>query len=153
MISRVTFDKTDYNVLPHKFEAGTPNMAGAAGLLAAIHYLQAIGFDAIQQHERELYAYAQTELAKIPGISMIGQAPDKVSVISFTLKDVHPHDIATILDQEAVAIRAGHHCAMPLMDRLGLVSTVRLSLGIYNNRADIDRLCVGLLKVGRLFAL
>ena len=152
MISRVTFSKTDYNVLPHKFEAGTPNMAGAAGLLAAIHYVTAIGFDAIQKHERELYAYAETELQKIPGITLIGQAPDKVSVISFTLKDVHPHDIATILDQEAVAIRAGHHCAMPLMDRLGLVSTVRLSLGIYNNRADIDRLCAGLLNVIRLFA-
>lgn len=151
MISRVTFDKTDYNVLPHKFEAGTPNMAGAAGFLAAIDYVNSVGFDTILAHEKELYAYAEIALEKVPGLKIIGEAPHKVSVISFVLDGIHPHDIATILDQEAVAIRAGHHCAMPLMDRLGLVSTVRMSFGIYSNRDDIDRLCTGLLKTVEMF--
>lgn len=152
MISYVTFDKTTYNVLPYKFEAGTPNMAGAAGFRAAIDYINAVGFEMIQAHERALYAYAEAALKEVPGLTIIGEAPHKVSVISFTLDDVHPHDVATILDQEGVAVRAGHHCAMPLMDRLGLVSTVRMSLALYNNCEDIDRLCAGLLKTIDMFS-
>lgn len=152
MISYVTFDKTNYNVLPYKFEAGTPNMAGVAGFRAAIDYINAVGFETIQAHERVLYAYAEAVLKEVPGLTIIGEAPHKMSVISFTLDHVHPHDVATILDQDGVAVRAGHHCAMPLMDRLGLASTVRMSLALYNNREDIDRLCAGLLKTIAIFS-
>ncbi len=151
MIYRVSFEKTEYNQPPTKFEAGTPNIAGVAGFKAAIDYFNHIGFDTVQAHEAVLYQYARTQLQTVPGITLIGKSSQQCSVISFTLDDVHPHDISTILDQEAIAIRAGHHCAMPLMQRLGLPATARLSLGIYNVTDDIDRLCEGLRKTVKLF--
>lgn len=151
MIYRVTFEKTEYNRPPLKFEAGTPNIAGVAGFRAAIDYLNGIGFDTIMAQEAALYQYAQKQLQTIPGLKIIGQSEQQCSVISFTLDDVHPHDISTILDQGAIAIRAGHHCAMPLMQRLELAATARMSLGIYNVKADIDRLCEGLRNAVALF--
>lgn len=151
MIYLVSFEKTEYSQPPFKFEAGTPNMAGVAGFKAAIEYLNQIGFEVIQAHEAQLYQYARMQLQRVPGIRLIGQSEYQCSVVSFTLDDVHPHDISTILDQEAVAIRAGHHCAMPLMQRLKLPATARMSLGLYNDTNDIDRLCEGLHKAVRLF--
>ncbi|MCB1826893.1 MAG: aminotransferase class V-fold PLP-dependent enzyme, partial [Coxiellaceae bacterium] len=151
MIRQVTFEKTDYNVLPYKFEAGTPNMAGAVGTAAAIDYVNRIGMDAIVEHEMELMAYATDVLSSVSGLKIIGTAKEKVSVISFILDTVHPHDIGTILDNEGVAIRVGHHCAMPLMDYFGLAATARASFGIYNNKKDVDRLVLGLDKVRNVF--
>jgi len=151
MISRVTFEKTEYNVLPHKFEAGTPNMAGVIGLGAAIDYLNRIGMDNIFNHEEELLSYAMDALKAIPGIRFIGTALEKVAVISFVMDCAHPHDIGTILDTEGIAIRAGHHCAMPLMERFGVPATARISFGLYNQKEDVDRLVEGLHKVKKLF--
>ncbi len=151
MIRMVTFDKTEYARAPHKFEAGTPNMAGIAGLKAAIGYLNHIGYAAIMAHEGDLYAYAQAQLAAIPGITIIGTAPHKMGALSFISDTVHPHDISTILDQHAVAIRAGHHCAMPLMQRLKVAATARMSFGLYNQRSDIDALCAALTVAVELF--
>lgn len=152
MISRVSFEKTDYNVLPYKFEAGTPPIAGVIGLSAAINYLQQFDWSSIINHELELLTYLQSALGSVPGLRIIGTAPDKIGVASFVLDQVHPHDVGTILDSEGVAIRAGHHCAMPLIERLGVPATVRASLGIYNNTSDIDRLMIGLEAVLRLFS-
>ena len=151
MIHTVSFEKTTYAPLPLKFEAGTPNMAGVAGLEAAINYINSVDYVALMAHERTLYAYAEQQLAEVEGLRIIGKAPEKRSVISFVMDGVHPHDLSTILDQEGVAIRAGHHCAMPLMKRLGLAATARMSLGIYSDQSDIDRLCVGLHKAVELF--
>lgn len=138
MIDRVTYEKTTFNVVPYKFEAGTPDIAGAVGLAAAIDYMNGIGIENIGAYEQELLSYATARLSEIPGLHIIGTAPNKSAVISFVVDGTHPTDIATILDQEGVAVRAGHHCAMPLMDRLGLPGTARASFSFYNTREEID---------------
>jgi cysteine desulfurase/selenocysteine lyase len=140
MILAVSFDKTVYNALPYKFEAGTPAIAEAIGLGAAIDYLESIGLDRIAAAEHDLLLYANERLATIPGLRFVGTAPEKAAVVSFTLDRVHPHDLGTILDSEGVAIRTGHHCAMPVMDFYGLPATARASFAFYNTRAEIDRL-------------
>lgn len=152
MILTVTFEKTTYNVAPHKFEAGTPDVGGAVGMAAAVDYLQAIGRDRIATHERSLMKYAEKALLGVDGLRMIGTARDKAGVHSFVLDGIHPHDLGTILDHEGIAIRTGHHCAQPVMDRLGVPATARASLGLYNTTADIDRLVDGLAKAKELFA-
>jgi cysteine desulfurase/selenocysteine lyase len=152
MILEVTFDKTIYNDLPYKFEAGTPNIAGVVGLGAAIDYLQAIGMPRIAAYEHELHDYMVGELKKVEGIRLIGEARDKASVQSFLLGDIHSHDLGTILDHQGVAIRTGHHCAMPAMQRLGISGTSRASVALYNNRDDIDRLVDALGKAREIFA-
>ncbi|MCH7536602.1 MAG: cysteine desulfurase [Proteobacteria bacterium] len=151
MILEVSFDGTVYNELPHKFEAGTPNISGVIGHGAAVDYLQAIGMQDIHDHETALHDYMVSELGKIDGIRLIGTAENQASVQSFMLNDIHPHDLGTILDQQGVAIRTGHHCAMPVMERLGLPGTARASLALYNNSADIDRLTEALEKARRIF--
>ena len=151
MIESVTFAKTTYNKLPFKFEAGTPNIAGVIGLGAALAYMQEIGMTTIEQHEQALLKYATEALRAIPGLRIIGTAKHKVGVISFVLDGVHPHDIGTILDDQGVAIRAGHHCAMPVMERFGIPATARASFGVYNTVEDIDALVLGLQEVLRLF--
>ncbi len=151
MIRKVSFEKTEYNDIPHRFEAGTPAIAGAIGLGAAIDYLEALGRPAIEEWENELLAYATDALNSVPGLRMIGTARHKAGILSFVMDNVHPHDISTILDKEGVAVRAGHHCAMPLMDRLGVPATTRASLALYNNREDIDALLKGLETVRALF--
>jgi cysteine desulfurase/selenocysteine lyase len=140
MILAVSFEQTVYNGLPYKFEAGTPDIAGAIGLGAAVDYLESIGLDRIAAAEHELLLYAGERLATIPGLRFIGTAPDKAAVVSFTLDKVHPHDLGTILDHEGVAIRTGHHCAMPLMEFYGLPATARASFAFYNTRAEVDQL-------------
>jgi cysteine desulfurase/selenocysteine lyase len=140
MILAVSFEKTVYNVLPYKFEAGTPDIAGAIGLGAAIDYLETLGMDRIAAAEHELLVYANEKLAAIPGLHFVGTAPEKAAVVSFTIDKVHPHDLGTILDHEGVAIRTGHHCAMPVMEFFGLPATARASFAFYNTRAEIDRL-------------
>jgi len=151
MISSVSFEKTIYNDLPYKFEAGTPDIAGAIGLAAAIDYVEAIGLDRIAAHERSLLDYGTELLSRIPGVRLIGTAREKTGVLSFVIEGVHPHDVGTILDSEGVAIRAGHHCAQPLMDRLGLPATARASLGLYNDRNDLDRLAEAIVKAIEIF--
>ncbi len=151
MIRLVTFEKTEYNVLPHKFEAGTPHIAGVIGLGTAIDYLMAIGFEKINAHEKALLNYVTQKLHQISGLKIIGNAPNKAGVISFTMEQVHPHDIATILDHKGIAIRAGHHCAMPLMERFKLPATARITFGLYNTFNDIDRLIDGLVWVNQIF--
>jgi cysteine desulfurase/selenocysteine lyase len=151
MIKSVTFEKTIYNDLPHKFEAGTPHIAGAIGLGAAIDYLNILGLDRIAAHEHELLAYGTRALASVPGIRFIGAAAHKAAVLSFTLEGVHPHDIGTILDHEGIAIRSGHHCAQPVMDRFGLPATARASLGLYNTKEEIDALVAALGRVNEVF--
>jgi cysteine desulfurase/selenocysteine lyase len=151
MISSVSFAKTTFAALPAKFEAGTPAIAQAAGLAAAIDYVGAIGMQRIAAHDADLVAYAQQALCALPGLRLVGTVPGKAGVVSFTLDYAHPHDIAQILDGVGVAIRAGHHCAQPLMDRLGLPAAARASFGVYNTRADIDALVDGLHKVEEMF--
>jgi cysteine desulfurase/selenocysteine lyase len=140
MILAVSFGKTVYNGLPWKFEAGTPDIAGAIGLGAAIDYLEALGMERIAAVEHELLLYANQQLAAVPGLRFVGTAPDKAAVVSFTIDRVHPHDLGTILDQEGVAIRTGHHCAMPVMEFFGLPATARASFAFYNTHAEVDRL-------------
>ncbi len=152
MILSVSFEKTIYNEIPHKFEAGTPDIAGVVGLGAAIDYLNGIGMDAIAAHERELLAYGTERLLEVPGLRLIGTAPQKASVLSFVLDDVHPHDVGTILDQEGVCVRTGHHCAQPVMERFGVPATARASLALYNDRSDVDRLVDAIHKVREVFA-
>lgn len=152
MISSVTFAKTQYNVLPYKFEAGTPNIAGVIAMGVAIDYLLSIGFADISEHEHGLTAYLTEQLQTVPGLTIIGTAANKIGVASFVMDCAHPHDIGTILDSEGVAIRAGHHCAMPLIERFSVPATARASLGIYNNTDDIDHLIQALYKVKELFA-
>jgi cysteine desulfurase / selenocysteine lyase len=151
MIRSVTFEKTEYNDLPWKFEAGTPDIVGAIGLAAAIDYVQAIGYDAIGRHETALLAYAVDALAEVEGLRLIGKPKHRAGVISFVLDDVHPHDIGTILDGEGICVRAGHHCAQPVMQRFGLAATARASFGLYNARDDVDALVVALGKVREIF--
>jgi len=152
MISSVAFERTRYADPPSRFEAGTPHIAGAVGLSAAIEYLCAIGFDRIATCERELLAYATGALSRVAGLRIIGTATEKAGILSFALDGVHPHDIATILDRDGVAIRAGHHCCQPLMDRLGVPGTARASLAFYNTRGDIDALAAALDRVREVFA-
>jgi cysteine desulfurase/selenocysteine lyase len=152
MIRTVAFEKSTWNDLPHKFEAGTPDIAGAIGLGAAIDYVQKVGLDAIESHERDLLEYGTAALASVPGLRIIGTARRKASILSFVMEGVHPHDIGTIVDREGVAIRTGHHCAQPLMDRFGIPGTARASLAMYNTREDLDALVRGLKQVRTLFA-
>jgi cysteine desulfurase / selenocysteine lyase len=140
MIYSVTFEKTQYNVLPYKFEAGTPNIAGAIGLGVAVDFLNRVGQDAIGAYEHELMLYATEQLQTIDGLRIIGQAKNKGGVVSFVVEGVHPHDVATLMDQDGIAVRASHHCAMPVMQHFKVPSTIRASLGVYNNFEDIDRL-------------
>jgi len=151
MISSVSFEKTTYNRIPFRFEAGTPNIAGTVGLGATIDYLEEIGMEGIAAYEEELLDYGTDALRKVPGLKIIGEARHKASVLSFVLEGIHPHDIGTILDQEGVAVRTGHHCAQPVMDRFGVPATARASLAFYNTREDIDRLVGGLETVRELF--
>ena len=151
MISSVTFEKTTYNKIPYKFEAGTPHIAGVIGLGAAIDYLWKIGMETIAQYEQELLAYGTQALLRVPGLRLIGTAKEKASILSFVLAGIHPHDIGTILDRNGVAIRAGHHCAMPVMDRFGVPATARASLAFYNTRQEIDCLVRALHQVLEVF--
>jgi len=152
MILEVRFDGTTYNDLPYKFEAGTPNISGVVGLGAAIRYLQRIGMERIAGHEREVLSYMTDRLSEIDGIRMFGTAKHKASVQSFLLDDIHAHDLGTILDHEGVAIRTGHHCAMPVMERFCIPGTARASLALYNDRSDVDRLVDALGTVRKIFA-
>jgi cysteine desulfurase/selenocysteine lyase len=151
MIASVTFEKTTYNTLPYKFEAGTPHVAGAIGLGAAIDYIQGIGLPGIAAHERDLVAYATERLSSVPGIRLIGTAKEKAGVVSFVLEGVHPHDVGTILDREGIAIRTGHHCTQPVMDFFGVPATSRASFGLYNTREEIDALVSAIYKVKEVF--
>ena len=151
MIETVTFAKTTFNALPYKFEAGTPHIAGAIGLGAAIDYMTALGMENIAEYERDLMAYGTEVLGDVPGLRMIGTAREKASVFSFTLGDIHPHDIGTILDQEGIAVRTGQHCAHPVMKRFGVPATVRASLACYNTREELDALVRGLHLVSEVF--
>ena len=151
MIRSVSFAKTEYNDLPWKFEAGTPNIAGAIGLGAALDYVAAVGIDAIAAHEKDLLAHATEGASRIPGLRIIGTAAHKASILSFVLDGVHPHDIGTILDRRGVAIRAGHHCAMPRMERFGIAGTARASFALYNTREEVDALVAGIEEVRRMF--
>ena len=151
MISSVTFEKTLYNTLPYKFEAGTPHIEGVIGLAAAIEYVRGVGLDAIAAYEADLLAYGTQALAAVPGLRLIGTAREKAGILSFVLEEVHAHDVGTILDHEGVAIRAGHHCAMPVMQRFGVPATCRASLAFYNTRGEIDALVRGLGKVKEIF--
>jgi cysteine desulfurase/selenocysteine lyase len=144
MISSVTFEKTTYNKLPYKFEAGTPDIAGVIGLGAALDYVADVGMDAIAAHEHDLLAYATESVSAIPGVRIIGTAAEKAGVLSFMVGDIHPHDVGTILDQEGIAIRTGHHCSQPVMERFCIPATARASFAIYNTREDIDALVRGI---------
>ena len=152
MISSVTFEKSTWNVLPYKFEAGTPHIAGAIALHAALDYIESVGFDAIGAHERDLLEYGTGVLQAIDGIRLIGTAPHKASILSFVMDGVHPHDIGTIVDREGVAIRTGHHCAQPVMERFKIPATARASLAMYNTREELDALGRALVKVREVFA-
>ncbi|MGC2694585.1 MAG: cysteine desulfurase [Candidatus Angelobacter sp.] len=147
MIASVTFDKTVYNRLPYKFEAGTPNIADTIGLGAAIEYLNHLGLDAIEQHEADLLAYATSAVEAIPGVRVIGTAKEKAGVLSFVMDEIHPHDIGTILDNEGIAVRTGHHCAQPVMQRFNIPATARASFGLYNTREEVEALVAGIHKV------
>ncbi|MBT8095177.1 MAG: cysteine desulfurase [Gammaproteobacteria bacterium] len=152
MILEVTFDRTTWNELPYKFEAGTPNISGVIGLGAAIDYLRDIGMQNVAAYENDVHDYMVAELAKVDGIRLVGEARRKASVQSFLLDDIHSHDVGTILDHQGVAIRTGHHCAMPVMQYFGIPGTARASLALYNNREDIDRLVAALQKAREIFA-
>jgi cysteine desulfurase / selenocysteine lyase len=152
MILTVRFDRTTYNSLPYKFEAGTPNISGVVGLGAAVDYLGNIDFAGAIAHEQALLAHAIATLQQIPGIRLIGTAPQRVGLVSFTLQGVHPHDLGTILDQEGIAIRSGHHCAMPVMEFFDVPATARASFALYNTMAEIDRLAAGVERARLLFA-
>lgn len=151
MIASVSFEKTTYADLPAKFEAGTGNLAGAVALGAALDYVTALGLPKIAAHEADLLAYATARLSEIPGLRIIGTAREKASVVSFVLGDIHPHDVGTILDQEGICIRTGHHCAQPVMTRYDLPATARASFGLYNTREEVDALAAGLRKVLEVF--
>ncbi len=152
MILSVSIAHSTYNAPPWKFEAGTPNISGAIGLAAAMDYLEALGRERVAAHEQRLLHLATAQLAAIPGLQIVGTAREKAAVISFTLRGVHPHDIGTILDQEGIAVRTGHHCAMPVMTYYGLAATARASFGCYNTEADVARLLAGLERVREVFA-
>ena len=152
MILSVSFEKTTYNHVPHKFEAGTPNIAGVIGMGAAVDYLNDIGLNRIGTYEQGLLAYATEAICRIPGVRLFGTAAHKAAVLSFTIGDVHPHDAGTILDQQGIAVRTGHHCAQPVMERFGVTATVRASIALYNTHAEIDRLAPAVATVREVFA-
>ncbi len=151
MIRSVTFEQTEYNDPPHKFEAGTPNIVGAIGLGAVMEYLEGIGFDAIAAHEHDLLEYATARLSEIPEVKILGTAAEKASLVSFNIEGVHAHDVGTILDQDGIAVRAGHHCAQPVMDRFGVPGTARASFSFYNTRDEIDRMIASVRHVLEIF--
>ena len=151
MILSVTFAKTTFNEPPHRFEAGTPNIEGAIGLATALVYVDGFGMDAVAAHEDELLSRATAAVLEVPGVRLIGTARRKASVLSFVMEGIHPHDIGTILDAEGVAVRAGHHCAQPVMARYGVSATVRASFGLYNRPEEIDALVGGLHRVREVF--
>src|SRR2546427_780079 len=151
MISSVSFEKTIYNVIPYKFEAGTPNIAATIGLGAAIDYINQIGLENVAAYEHELLEYATEALSRIPGVRIVGTARQKASVISFVLDGIHAHDVGTVLDQEGIAVRTGHHCAQPLMERFQVPATARASLAFYNTKEEVDRLAAGIEKVKHIF--
>jgi cysteine desulfurase/selenocysteine lyase len=152
MIATVTFEKSTWAPLPARLEAGTPHIAGAVGLGAAVEYIERLGRSAIAAHEHELLTYATARIAALPGVTIVGRAREKASVLSFTMDGIHPHDIGTVLDSTGVCVRAGHHCAQPLMQRLGLLATARASFAAYNTRRDVDALAEGLERVREVFA-
>ena len=152
MIRSVTFEKTTYNSLPYKFEAGTPHIAGVIGLGAAVDYLNGIGLERAAAYERELLEYATEHVRGIPGLRIIGTAREKAGVLSFVLEGIHPHDVGTILDREGIAVRAGHHCAMPVMERFGIPATTRASFAFYNTPQEVDALVAGIERVKEVFA-
>jgi cysteine desulfurase/selenocysteine lyase len=151
MILQVTFEHTTYQESPHKFEAGTPDITGAHGLAVALDYMERLGRDNILAHEERLTEYGTRRLAELPGIMLIGAGNRRLAVLSFEVEGVHPHDLATILDRHGVAVRAGHHCAQPLMDRLGVAATARASFGVYNDEADVDALVTAIEAAQELF--
>ncbi len=151
MIRTVSIEESTYNELPWKFEAGTPNMSGAVGLGAALEFVEGLGREAIAAHEGSLLALSTRRLAAIPGLTLIGTAANKAAVVSFTMQGVHPHDIGTILDSEGIAIRTGHHCAMPIMEYYGLAATARASFGCYNTTAEVEQLVAGVARVREVF--
>jgi cysteine desulfurase/selenocysteine lyase len=151
MIEQVTFEHTTYQESPHKFEAGTPDITGAHGLAASLDYMERLGRRNILAHEERLTEYGATRLAELPGVGLLGAGNRRVGVLSFIVDDIHPHDLATILDRHGVAVRAGHHCAQPLMDRLGVAATARASFGVYNNEADVDALVAAIAAAQELF--
>ena len=151
MILAVTFAKTTYNALPNKFEAGTPNISGGIGLGAAVDFLSGLDLDAARAHEDALLHHASGALSKIPGLRIVGTAPDKASLVSFVVAGVHPHDLGTILDEDGIAVRTGHHCAMPVMDYFKLPATARASFAFYNTFEEIDRLCEGIERARKIF--
>jgi cysteine desulfurase/selenocysteine lyase len=151
MILSVRYEHTDYNVIPFKFEAGTPAIAAAIGLATALDYVNAIGLERIAAHEHELLNYATEALARIPEVRIIGSARAKAGVISFEVGDVHPHDVGSLLNDEGIAIRAGHHCAQPVMQCYGVAATARASFALYNTLAEVDALVAGILKVKKVF--
>jgi cysteine desulfurase/selenocysteine lyase len=152
MILEVRFEKTTFQGIPHRFEAGTPDIAGAVGLGAAIDWLSALDREAVAAHERDLLEYGSEALASVPGLRLIGTAREKATVLSFVLEGIHPHDVGTVLDREGVAVRTGHHCAQPLMERFGVPATARASIALYNTRDDLDALVRGLHQVREVFA-
>ncbi len=151
MISSVAFERTVYNKVPHKFEAGTPDISGPIGLKAALDYVTRLGIENIERQEKDLLEYATERVSALPGIKLIGTAKDKAGVLSFVMEGVHPHDIGTILDQEGIAVRTGHHCAQPVMERYGIPATARASFGLYNTKQEIDALVSGIKKVQEVF--
>jgi cysteine desulfurase/selenocysteine lyase len=151
MIASVTFEKTTYNVLPHKFEAGTPNIAGTIGLGAALDFMTGLGVEAIGAHEHELLVYGTELLSGISGLRLVGTAKEKAGVLSFVLDGIHPHDIGTVLDYEGIAVRTGHHCAQPVMERYGVPATARASLACFNTRGELDALAAGIRRVQEMF--
>jgi cysteine desulfurase/selenocysteine lyase len=151
MIRTVSFEGSTWNDLPYKFEAGTPNMTGAVGLAAAMDYVDGIGLERIAAWEHELLEHATAQLATVPGLTIVGTARDKASLVSFVIDGVHPHDLGTILDQDGIAIRTGHHCAMPVMQFFDVPATARASFAFYNTRAEIDRLVAALHAARELF--
>jgi cysteine desulfurase/selenocysteine lyase len=151
MIKSVSFEKTVYNDLPYKFEAGTPHIAGAIGLGVALDYLEGLGLDQIATYEHELLAYATARLSSLPGVRLVGTAREKAGVLSFLVEGIHAHDVGSILDRDGIAVRAGHHCAMPVMARFGVAATTRASLALYNTRDEIDALARGITRVREIF--
>jgi cysteine desulfurase/selenocysteine lyase len=152
MILTVTFEKTTYNELPYKFEAGTPNIAGGIGMGAAFDYINKIGLDKIAAYEHELLEYGTAALSRISGLRLIGTAREKAAVLSFVIEGIHPHDIGTVLDKQGIAVRTGHHCAQPVMERFHVPATTRASLAFYNTFQEIDALAAGLEKVKEIFS-
>jgi cysteine desulfurase/selenocysteine lyase len=152
MIRTVTFEKTTYNDLPYKFEAGTPHISGAIGLAEALRWVEGVGIERIAEHEADLLAYGTEVLSAVPGLHLVGTAREKAGVLSFVMDGIHPHDIGTLVDRDGVAIRTGHHCAQPVMDRFGIPATARASVACYNTREELDVLAESLTRVGAMFA-